>query len=87
MKKRYLLLICALVLAMVVFLCLVFGTSLGQHPRFENAIVSVGIFVALLAAIIALSSSNPKEKNGRCPNSTVNRQDERRNVRKEGFII
>lgn len=62
MKIRYLIIIIILILAAVSFEILLFYSPLGQHSRLEKAIQSVGIFVALLAAVIALSSADTKKK-------------------------
>ncbi len=62
MKIKYLIIIIILILTAVGFEILLFCSPLGQNPRLEKAIQSVGIFTALLAAIIALSSVDPKKK-------------------------
>ncbi len=62
MKIRYLIIIIILILAAVSFEILLFYSPLGQHSRLEKAIQSVGIFVALLAAVIALSAADPKRR-------------------------
>jgi hypothetical protein len=59
MKARYWILMLILILVAVAFGILLFCSSVGQHPRIENAIQSAGIFVALLAAVIALSAADP----------------------------
>ena len=62
MKTKYLIIIIILILTAVAFEILIFYSPIGQNPRLEKAIQSVGIFTALLAAIIALSSVDPKKK-------------------------
>jgi hypothetical protein len=62
MKMRYLMIIIVLILAAVGFELLVCFSQLGEYPRLENAVGSAGIFVALTAAVVALSAADPKEK-------------------------
>lgn len=62
MKKKYLLIIIFLILIAVGFEYLVLFTNVGKYSVLEKAIQSAGIFVALLAAVIALSTSDPKKK-------------------------
>jgi len=61
-KIRSLIIIIILILAAVSFEILLLYSPLGQHSRLEKAIQSVGIFVALLAAVIALSAADPKRR-------------------------
>ena len=49
-----------LFLVAVVFVYLIVSTPLGECSNIEKAIQSAGIFVALLAAVIALSATDPK---------------------------
>jgi len=62
MKAKYLILIVILFLGAAAFEIVLFCSSVGQHPRLENGIQSAGIFVALLAALIALSAAEPKRR-------------------------
>lgn len=49
-----------LILIAVAFEILIFCSPIGEHSRLEKGIQSSGIFVALLAAVIALSAVDPK---------------------------
>lgn len=62
MKMIYLIFIVVLILVAVGFELLVIFLPLGGYSRLEKAIQSAGIFVALLAAIIALSTADSKRK-------------------------
>lgn len=62
MKKRYLIIITSLIFIFVVFECFVVFSPLGEFSRFENIIQSAGIFIALLAAVIALAIADPEKK-------------------------
>jgi hypothetical protein len=62
MKTKYLILIGVLILVAGGFETLVFFSPLGEYARLENAIQSAGIFVALLAAVMALSVADPKRR-------------------------
>ena len=62
MKTRYLMIIIVLILVAVGFELLVCFSQLGEYPHLENAVRSAGIFVALTAAVVALSAADPKEK-------------------------
>ena len=62
MKLRYAIPFGGAVLAGIVFECMVFCSKLGEHPRLENAIQGGGVFVALLAGVIALHTADPKKK-------------------------
>lgn len=62
MKARYLITIIVLISVALGFGVLLFYSPLGEHPRLEKAIQSAGIFVALLAAVIALSVTDLKRK-------------------------
>jgi hypothetical protein len=68
MKKGYLIFIIILLLIFLVFECVVLFSPLGRYSRLGEAVQSAGIFVALLAAVIALSGSNPK---GRTTNVNI----------------
>ncbi len=63
MKPRYLIFLIVLGLFALVFEAVILRSGLGGDPRLENAIQSAGIFVALVAAVIALSTADPKRKN------------------------
>ena len=65
MKTRYLMIIIVLILVAVEFELLVCFSQLGEYPHLENAAPSAGIFVALTAAVVALSAADPKEKLGK----------------------
>jgi len=54
--------IVVLMLIAVVFNILIFRSPVGEHSRLEKDIQSTGIFVALFAAVIALSSSDLKKR-------------------------
>jgi hypothetical protein len=54
--------IVVLIVIAVAFEILIFHSPIGEYPRLEKGIQSTGIFVALLAAVIALSASDPKRK-------------------------
>lgn len=60
MKTRYLILICILFAITIGFVILLFYSPLGEHPRLEKVIHSMGLFVALIAAIIALATADRK---------------------------
>ncbi len=62
MKAKYLIFIVILLLGAAAFEIVLFCSSVGQHPRLENGIQSAGIFVALLAAVIALSAADPPRR-------------------------
>ncbi len=62
MKTKYKLMILVLILGAVVFLYLVLTSPLGEYSRLEKVIQSVGIFVALLTAVIALAVADRKRK-------------------------
>jgi hypothetical protein len=62
MKTKYLVIIGVLILVAVGFELIVFFSLLGEYSRLENAIQSSGVFVALLAAVIALSVADPKRR-------------------------
>jgi hypothetical protein len=59
-KIQYVMIMIMLVLAAVAFELLVFVSPLGDDTRLGNAIEGVGVFVALLAAVIALAATDPK---------------------------
>jgi len=62
MKKRYIFIITVLILGFIIFCYLIFYKPFGEHPRLGNLIQGSGIFVALLAAVIALSVADPRKK-------------------------
>lgn len=62
MKTRYITALVVLILSAVVFEALLFCTSLGEHTRLGNAVQGAGIFVALIAAVIALAAVDRKKK-------------------------
>jgi len=62
MKTKYLIIVIFLILVAVGFELLVLFSPLGEFSRLEKAIQSAGIFVALLAAVIALSAADPKRR-------------------------
>lgn len=62
MKIRYIVAITILILLGIVFEVLVIYSKVGEFSRLERIIQSAGIFVALLAAIIALSATDRKKK-------------------------
>ena len=62
MRRRYLLALIILLLIGIGFeYCLLFK-SLGENRRFQNAILSAGVFAAMAASVIALSSADPRRK-------------------------
>ena len=62
MKTKYQVIIGFLILVAVGFELIVFYSPLGEYSRLENAIQSAGVFVALLAAVIALSIADHKRR-------------------------
>jgi len=62
MRIRYILVISILVIIFVILEYHVLFKQLGEHPNLEKAIQAAAIFIALFAAIIALSTANPKAK-------------------------
>jgi len=62
MKKKYLIILIALILLAFVLGCLVFVSPCGEHPRLEKVIQIAGVFVALIVAVIALSAADPERK-------------------------
>ncbi len=65
MKTKYLILMILLILALVGFERIILFSPLGEHPRLEKAIQSAGLFIALIAAVIALSTADPKTESVR----------------------
>ena len=63
MKTKYIITVVILILLAIVFEYCVINSPYGSDPRIGNAIQSAAVFVALLAAVIALSSGDPKAKN------------------------
>lgn len=62
MKTQYVIIMIVLLLAAVAFELLVFISPLGGDTRLGDAIEGVGVFVALLAVVTALSAVDPKAK-------------------------
>lgn len=62
MKARYIVIMILLVLAAVAFEVLVFVSPLGGDTRLGRAIEAAVVFVALLAAVIALSAADPRAR-------------------------
>lgn len=62
MKGKYIIFIALLVLVFLAFQGAIFLLPLGNHPQLQNSIQGTGIFVALFAAIIALSTADRKKK-------------------------
>ena len=61
-KKRYIIAIGFLILLAIIFECYVISSQFGSDTRIGNAIQSAAVFVALVAAVIALSAADPKIK-------------------------
>jgi hypothetical protein len=62
MKARYTIFIIAILAAAIAFEYLLFASLLGEHPRLENGIQAAAVFIALLAAVVALAESDPKPR-------------------------
>jgi hypothetical protein len=62
MRLTYIIVISILFIISVIFEYHVLFKGLGEHPNLANAIQAAAIFIALFAAIIALSTANPKKK-------------------------
>jgi hypothetical protein len=60
-KLGYKIVIVLLVLAAILSVCLLLWTPLGEYLRLGNAIQVISVFAAFLAAIIALSATDPKK--------------------------
>lgn len=61
-KKRYWILVLALITFATLFVYLIIASPLGAHSRLSETIQTLGIFAALLAAAIALAAADPKKK-------------------------
>lgn len=62
MKLKYSITISLLVIIAIFFCCRIWATSLGADPRLANLIQSIGMFIALVTALIALSVADPSKK-------------------------
>ena len=62
MKIKYVIVVVILILMAIAFEYYVITSPLGSDTRIGNAIQSAAVFVALLAAAIALSAADPKAK-------------------------
>jgi hypothetical protein len=62
MKTKYKIYLGILILLAFIFEYYIITSLCGSDPRIGNAIQSAAVFVALLAAIIALSATDPKTK-------------------------
>lgn len=62
MKTKYIITVAILILMAIGFEYYIIASPLGSDTRIGNAIQSAAVFVALLAAIIALSAADPKAK-------------------------
>ena len=62
MKIRYKVFIGILILIFLAFEWVIFYSPFGYHSQLQNGIQGVGIFVALLTAIIALSTADRKRR-------------------------
>lgn len=62
MKTKYIITVAILILMAIAFEYYVITSPLGSDTRIGNAIQSAAVFVALLAATIALSAADPKAK-------------------------
>lgn len=61
-KTKYIITVVILILMAIVFEYYVINSPYGSDPRIGNAIQSAAVFVALLAAVIALSGADLKAK-------------------------
>jgi hypothetical protein len=66
MKARYTIFIIAILAAAIAFEYLLFASPLGEHPKLENSIQAAAVFIALLAAVVALAGSDPKPRRLMC---------------------
>jgi hypothetical protein len=62
LKKGYRIVLILLIALSAAFVYLVVASPLGTHSRLAEVIQTLGIFVALLAAVIALAAADPKRK-------------------------
>ena len=62
MKIQYLIIIFLLVIIAIFFCYQIWDTPLGEDFRLANLIQSIGIFIALVTAVIALSIADPRKK-------------------------
>ena len=62
MKIKYIIVISFLAILFLIFEYCVFFNKLGENPNLEIAIQAAAIFIALFAAIVALSAADPKVK-------------------------
>jgi hypothetical protein len=62
MKIKYIIILIILILLTIFFEYFIINSLYGSDPRIGNAIQSAAVFVALLAAVIALSTTDPKAK-------------------------
>ena len=61
MKTRYIIVMVVLIILSIGFELSLFFSPLGRHPILANAIQAAGIFVALVAAVVALSATDRKK--------------------------
>ena len=62
MKARYIVFLGIIIVALIILEGIMIFSPLGEYPRQENIIQTSAVFVALIAAIIALSTADPRQK-------------------------
>ena len=62
MKARYIVFLGIIIVALIILEAIMIFSPLGEYPRLENIIQTSAVFVALIAAIIALSTADPRQK-------------------------
>jgi hypothetical protein len=76
MKKIYLLTLISLIILACIFVYKIIFTPIGDNSRLGNGIQSFGVFVALFAAIIALSAADPEKLSVKFEIETCYRKDD-----------